>query len=130
MSKGFGFQRERELFIKALEKRDGNKLRAVFKNLRGEWGTDRAIGWLTDEVLTIISPIHTEFLLVELFGESGYKYVAEKATEAMPGTLIKKGFEPGKDFSLDSDGTLLINKKVDEALLADIPEEFRDVLRG
>lgn len=129
MSKGFGFQKERELFINAVENRDANNLRAVFTKLREQLGNDRAIDWLT-EVLTTISPVHIEFVFMELFGETGYKYIVERAAESMPGTLIKKGFEPGKDFSLDSDGTLLVNKKVDEALLADVPEKFRDVLRG
>lgn len=130
MSKGFGFQREKRLLAKVVERRDAAEYEALREKLLIQYGAERVADWVM-EALASVTPDAMVWAYKQMLGDAGYKRMAQEATEAMHMLLIEKGFQPGKDFSSGSKkGELVISIEAYEAILADIPEELRSIARA
>jgi len=56
------------------------------------------------------------------------KKMHERAKQAVFSILMHEGYTPGKDFSLLSEGGLMISPEAKECILSDLPEESRRVI--
>lgn len=128
MSKGFGFDREKPLLVKVVESRDVAQYEALLEQLRTQYGAERVIDWVM-AVLTTVTPDAMAWAYKHMLGEARYERMGQKATAALYQRLIAKGFQPGKDFSIASNGELILSTEANETILADIPEQFRDIAR-
>lgn len=129
MNTDFGFDREKRLLAKVVENRDAAQYEALLEKLRTQYGAERVTDWVM-EVLATVTPDSMAWAYKQMLGEAGYEHMGRKATAALYQRLIKKGFQPGKDFSIASNGELILSTEASEAILADIPEQFRDMARS
>jgi hypothetical protein len=65
-----------------------------------------------------------------MLGQKGYERMTQEAMNTLHQILIDKGYTPGKDFSIHPQGGIILNENASEALLADVPEEFRADVRA
>lgn len=129
MSKGFGFQREKRLLVKVVESRDAAQYEALLEKLRTQYGAERVTDWVMAALVTV-TPDAMAWAYKHMLGEAGYERMGRKATAALYQRLIEKGFQLGKNFSIASNGGLILSTEASEALLADIPEQFREMARS
>jgi hypothetical protein len=82
------------------------------------------------EVLPTLPPTDFEWCYKTMLGQKGYERMTQEAMNTLHQILIDKGYTPGKDFSIHPQGGIILNENASEALLADVPEEFRADVRA
>ncbi len=126
---GFGFQKEKRLLAKVISSQNPKAYQELIGKLCLRLGTDRAIDLVMEEVLPTLPPTDFEWCYKTMLGQKGYERMKQEMMKTIYQMLIDKGYTPGKDFSIHPQGGIILSDNASEALLADVPEEFRADVR-
>lgn len=122
---GFGFEKEKRLLAKVISSKNSKAYEELIKKLCLRLGEDRARHLVMNEVLPKLPPKDFEWCYKTMLGQKGYERMTQESINTISQMLIDKGYTPGKDFSIHPQGGVILSKNASEALLADVPEEFR-----
>ncbi len=122
---GFGFQKEKRLITLVISSQNQKAYQELIGKLCLKLGTDRTIDLVMNEVLPTLPPTDFKWCYKTMLGQKGYERMTQEAMKTIYQMLIDKGYTPGKDFSFHPQGGIILNENASEALLADVPEEFR-----
>lgn len=127
----FGFQKEKRLLTKVITSQNSKAYQELIKKLCLRLGADRARHLVMNEVLPKLPPKDFEWCYKTMLGQKGYERMNQESMNTIYQMLIDKGYTPGQDFSIHPQGGVILSKNASEAVLADVPEEFRaDVREG
>lgn len=127
---GFGFHKEKRLLAKVISSQNSQTYQDLIGKLCLRLGKDRAVDLLIKEVLPTLPPTDFEWCYKTMLGQKRYERMTQEAMNTLHQILIDKGYIPGKDFSIHPQGGILLSENASEALLANVPEEFRADVRA
>jgi len=125
----FGFQKEKRLLVKVISSKNSKAYQELIGKLCLRLGADRAMDLVTNEVLPKLPPKDFEWCYKTMLGQQGYERIKQEMMKTISQMLIDKGYTPGQDFSVHPKGGVILSNNAGEALLADVPEEFRADIR-
>ncbi|RUT06552.1 hypothetical protein DSM106972_028090 [Dulcicalothrix desertica PCC 7102] len=128
--KGFGFQKEKRLLIKIISSHNSKAYQEFIGKLCWKFGAERISDLFINEVLPALSPEDFKWCYKTMLGQTGYERMKQEMMNTLSQMLIDKGYTPGKDFSINPEGGVILNNNASEALLADIPEDLRVSIRA
>ncbi len=128
---GFGFEKEKRLLAKVITNKNSKAYEELIKKLCLRLGADRTMDLVMNEVLPKLPPKDFEWCYKTMLGQKGYERMNQEMMKTISQMLIDKGYKPGQDFSIHPEGGVILSNNASEALLEDVPEEFRaDVREG
>lgn len=123
--KGFGFQKEKRLITKIINSQNSEAYEKFIRKLCLRLGVERTTDLVINEVLPTLPPEDYKWCYTTMLGQAGYKRMTQEALKVLYQVLVEKGYTPGKDFSVHPQGGIILSDNATEALLADVPEDFR-----
>lgn len=123
--KGFEFKKEKRLIAKIISSQNPKAYQEFIEKLCLRLGAERTTDLVLNEVLPTLPLEDFEWCCKTMLGKTGYEHMKQEASNTFYQMLIDKGYTPGKDFSIHPQGGIILNDNASEALLADVPEDFR-----
>ena len=123
--KGFGFQKEKRLITKIISSQNSEAYEKFIRKLCLRLGAERTTDLVINEVLPTLPSEDFKWCYKTMMGQAGYERMMQEALKTLYQMLVEKGYTPGKDFSVHPQGGIILSDNASEALLADVPEDFR-----
>lgn len=123
--KGFGFQKEKRLITKIISSQNSEAYEKFIRKLCLRLGAERTTNLVINEVLPTLPSEDFKWCYKTMLGQAGYERMMQEASKTLYQVLVEKGYTPGKDFSVHPQGGIILSDNATEALLADVPEDFR-----
>ncbi|KYC43983.1 hypothetical protein WA1_02225 [Scytonema hofmannii PCC 7110] len=128
--KGFGLQKEKRLLVKIISSQNSKAYQEFIGKLYLRLGIDRTTDLVINEVLPTLPPEDYKWCYETMLGQTGYEHMKQEASNALYQVLVEKGYTPGTDFSIHPQGGIILSDNASEALLVDVPENFRAKIRA
>lgn len=119
------FAQEKQAIAQAIQQRNVQQAEQLLSGLEQRTSTPEVTGLLI-EVLSSLSPEDVAWVTENLIPEDVYAEIDEQVMMMLYQMLVQKGFQPGRDFSISAGG-IVLSPAAHDAILPDIPPDYRDV---